>query len=87
MMSFEPLFMLSAVPGDVASAVGSVGIAAVLGLWRRLAVVTDRGHNDKTESLLAMQDLGLAIHTEGIANRAEMAALRKVVEDAVQHAS
>ena len=88
MLPFEPIILLSAVPGDVAIGVATpVGVAFAT-IWRRLAVITDRGHNDRVAAITAMNDVMSAIRSEGSANRAELAAVRKQVEElASRHAS
>ena len=85
MLPFEPIALLSAVPGDVA-----IGIATPIGLafaavWRRLAVVTDRAHNDQVAAVQAMNDMLTAIQVEGITNRADIEAVRKLVEGLASH--
>ena len=59
----EPLFGVSAIPGDVASGIGAAILAAGTAMWRRITVLSDQNRTDNAAHNFAtsqMYELALA---------------------------
>ena len=52
---FEP-FLISAVPGDIATAIGSAGSAIAVALWRRVVNLEDRNRIDRETMMGVIRD-------------------------------
>lgn len=66
-LPIEPVYLLSSVPGDVASALGgAVGTAAVAA-WRRIVFLSDQNRADQQAHSAAAMALLEAIHAKELA--------------------
>ena len=54
-------FLLSAVPGDVAAAIGGAGLAGFLALWRRIVVLEGQAREDFRAGTDAMRQQTVAV--------------------------
>lgn len=63
----EPVYLLSSVPGDIASAIGgAVGAAAIAG-WKRITFLTDQSRADQQAHSAAVIALLEATHAKELA--------------------
>lgn len=69
MMPIEPLFCVSAVPGDVASAIGGAVGAGAYAMWRRITFLTDQSRLDQIAHTEAVMEALEARHRRELAAR------------------